>query len=205
MFPHLQLCVPRLPRPPCHYLWSHGQAEGTYLKRPCRVCCSGTGFLECLLCDAVPIPLYCLCLLARAMPLWNYYFSMLHRSPFPTLRGLRTAVVPMLRPSSHWLQWTSQLPRCVGDSPLSRGCGSCIHYLDVSPRLCISSCVELTTGHPRVGPVPFLPPHGCGILLVRDVHTHLGEVLRTQRSAILGRSGARTPRKIRVVPPHTLR
>ena len=112
-------------------------------KRPYRVCCSG--FLECLRCGAVPIPLYCLCLLARAMPLWNYYFSMLHRSPFPTLRGLRTAVVPMLRPSSHWLQWTSQLPRCVGDSPLSRGCGSCIHYLDVSPRLCISSCVESTT------------------------------------------------------------
>jgi hypothetical protein len=96
-------------------------------KRPCRVCCSG--FLECLQCGAVPIPLYCLCLLARAMPLWNYYFSMLHRSPFPTLRGLRTAVVPMLRPSSHWLQWTSQLPRCVGDSPLSRGCGSCIQVL----------------------------------------------------------------------------
>jgi len=40
---------------------------------------------------------------------------------------------------------------------------------------------------------------------VRDVHTHLGEVLRTQKSAILGGSGARTARKIRVVPPHTLR
>ena len=91
-------------------------------KRPCRVCCSG--FLECLLCGAVPIPLYCLCLLARAMPLWNYYFSMLHRSPFPTLRGLRTAVVPMLRPSFHWLQWTSRgawgtLPYHVGVVPVS--------------------------------------------------------------------------------------
>ena len=120
----------------------------------------------------------------------------------------RDEVLPILRPSFHWLQWTSRgawgtLPYHVGVVPVST----------ISMFLPVCASAPASSRRPRANPSSrshfFHRMPAASYLCATCTHILAKCYVRRRAPApFLAASvqiGARTARKIRVVPPHTLR